>query len=145
MWRNKNTQNQIAYIKKILVPARWGMLKQWMLADGKTDGITVEEKFVKWCEQLRTDRYGTVPCMQLKVLNKTFESYMHVIPLIVGPGNKAAAVQDLRTQQGCKAICGIHLQGKLLRTALTIELSKDRLAWPTHSARKINRPECIRS
>lgn len=35
------------------------MLKQWLLADGKVDSITVEEKFVRWCEQLRTDKYVT--------------------------------------------------------------------------------------
>ena len=37
------------------------MLKQFMLADGKIDDIEVEEKYVRWTEQLRSDRYVTVP------------------------------------------------------------------------------------
>ena len=44
--------------------SRWSMLKQWMINDGKTDSISVEEKFVRWCEQLRTDKYVTAPHMQ---------------------------------------------------------------------------------
>lgn len=35
------------------------MLKQWLLSDGKADAITVEEKYTRWTEQLRTDRYVT--------------------------------------------------------------------------------------
>ena len=35
------------------------MLKQWLVNDGKTDSITVEEKYVRWTEELRTDNYKT--------------------------------------------------------------------------------------
>ena len=42
-------------------PARFTMLKQFMLADGKVDTIEVEERYVRWTEQLRSDRYVTVP------------------------------------------------------------------------------------
>ncbi len=41
------------------------MLKQWLLNDGAVDSITVEEKFVQWVEQLRTDRYVTVPLINI--------------------------------------------------------------------------------
>ena len=37
------------------------MLKQWMVNDGACDSITVEERYVKWTEDLRSDRYTTVP------------------------------------------------------------------------------------
>ena len=37
------------------------MLKQWMVNDGACDAITVEERYVKWTEDLRSDRYTTVP------------------------------------------------------------------------------------
>lgn len=37
------------------------MLKQFMLADGKIDDIEVEERYIRWTEQLRSDRYVTVP------------------------------------------------------------------------------------
>ena len=40
------------------------MLKQWLVNDGRTDSISVEEKFVRWVEQLRTDKYVAVSCMQ---------------------------------------------------------------------------------
>ena len=35
------------------------MLKTWMVNDGRTDSILVEEKFHKWVEQLRSDKYVT--------------------------------------------------------------------------------------
>eukprot|EP00434_Breviolum_minutum_P010436 symbB.v1.2.009202.t2/scaffold580.1/size320225/4 len=38
---------------------RWGMLKQWILNDGKTDSITIEEKYIRWTEELRSDKYTT--------------------------------------------------------------------------------------
>lgn len=47
---------------------RWSMLKQWMLSDGSLDAINVEEKYVKWCEQLRTDKYTTAAHMHHVVL-----------------------------------------------------------------------------
>lgn len=37
------------------------MLKQWLANDGKCDAIDVEEKYDRWHEQLRSDRYVTVP------------------------------------------------------------------------------------
>lgn len=49
--------------KESLSCPRWSMLKQWMVSDGKIDAITVEEKYVKWSEQLRTDKYTTVSHM----------------------------------------------------------------------------------
>lgn len=36
------------------------MLKQWLIGDGKLDSIHVEEKYVRWTEEIRTDRYVTV-------------------------------------------------------------------------------------
>lgn len=39
---------------------RWTMLKQWLIGDGKLDSIHVEEKYVRWTEEIRTDRYVTV-------------------------------------------------------------------------------------
>ncbi|CAK8991390.1 unnamed protein product [Durusdinium trenchii] len=44
---------------------RWSMLKQWLLSDGKVDDITVEERYTRWTEQLRSDRYVTVTKLQL--------------------------------------------------------------------------------
>ena len=38
---------------------RWTMLKQWLLNDGKTEAIDVEEKYVRWSEELRSDKYKT--------------------------------------------------------------------------------------
>jgi len=35
------------------------MLKQWLLNDGKTEAIDVEEKYVRWSEELRSDKYKT--------------------------------------------------------------------------------------
>ena len=49
-------------------PSRWTMLKQWLVNDGKTDSITVEEKYVKWTEELRSDKYATVPLLESHVL-----------------------------------------------------------------------------
>ena len=57
----------ILYISHMIPSTRWSMLKQWMLSDGKLDSITVEEKFIRWCEQLRTDNYVTVPHKQVKI------------------------------------------------------------------------------
>ena len=42
---------------------RWTMLKQWLTNDGKTDSINVEEKYTRWTEELRSDKYSTVPCL----------------------------------------------------------------------------------
>ena len=60
----KGEQFQLVYwyfpMSQMIPSTRWSMLKQWMLSDGKLDSITVEEKFVRWCEQLRTDNYVTV-------------------------------------------------------------------------------------
>lgn len=50
------------------------MLKQWLLNDGKTDSITVEEKYSKWVEQLRSDRYVTVPGHAIR-----YASELHVL------------------------------------------------------------------
>lgn len=36
------------------------MLKQWMVGEGHVDSISVEERFVKWSEEIRSDRYCTV-------------------------------------------------------------------------------------
>ena len=44
---------------------RWSMLKQWLSNDGNTDSISIEEKYSRWVEQLRTDRYVTVHGLQL--------------------------------------------------------------------------------
>ena len=44
------------------------MLKQWLVNDGKTDSITVEEKYVKWTEELRSDNYATVPLLESQVI-----------------------------------------------------------------------------
>ncbi|CAK9029492.1 unnamed protein product [Durusdinium trenchii] len=64
---------------------RWSMLKQWLLNDGKTDSITVEEKFTKFVEQLRTDRYVTVTKLQLqKMYGKSKESKAFIAELIKG-------------------------------------------------------------
>lgn len=38
------------------------MLKQWMIGGGKVDSVHVEERFHKWVEEMRSDRYITVPC-----------------------------------------------------------------------------------
>ena len=35
------------------------MLKQWLVNDGKTDSIEIEECYTKWIEQLRSDKYVT--------------------------------------------------------------------------------------
>ena len=37
------------------------MLKEWLVNDGKTDSILVEEKYTRWTEELRSDKYETVP------------------------------------------------------------------------------------
>ena len=37
------------------------MLKEWLIGNGKLDSITVEEKFVQFVEQFRSDKYVTVP------------------------------------------------------------------------------------
>ena len=34
-------------------------MKQWLLNDGKTEAIDVEEKYVRWSEELRSDKYKT--------------------------------------------------------------------------------------
>ncbi len=61
-------------------PSRWTMLKQWLVNDGKTDSITVEEKFLQWVEQLRTDRYVTAPW---PFFNMTQPSPVHVGQVLV--------------------------------------------------------------
>lgn len=38
---------------------RWSMLKEWLVNDGNVDSISIEEKYTRWVEQLRTDRYVT--------------------------------------------------------------------------------------
>ena len=48
------------------------MLKTWMINDGNCDSIHVEERYVQWVEQLRTDRYVTVLGLQLMFLNVPF-------------------------------------------------------------------------
>ena len=47
------------------------MLKQWLLSDGKVDDITVEERYTRWTEQLRSDRYVTVPDLALPSIHVT--------------------------------------------------------------------------
>lgn len=39
---------------------RFSMLKQWMMNQSVAD-IDVEEKWISWVAELRTDRYVTVP------------------------------------------------------------------------------------
>ncbi|CAK8999586.1 unnamed protein product, partial [Durusdinium trenchii] len=65
--------------------AKWSMLKQWLLNDGKTDSITVEEKYSKWVEQLRSDRYVTVTKLQLyKIYGKSKEAKAFIDELCRG-------------------------------------------------------------
>lgn len=48
---------------------RWTMLKQWLLSDGKTDSIDIEEKYVRWTEELRSDRYTTATRLKCQIIN----------------------------------------------------------------------------
>ena len=89
------------------------MLKEWLLSDGKLDSITIEEKFTKWVEQLRTDKYVTATQMQYKLIFPCPTTMPRsIVFLCVGgksfqaqgvkccPGDKVAALQDLWEEQG---------------------------------------------
>lgn len=63
-WQPNQKHRSIAFLTKSITSdrlARWSMLKQWMISDGKADSITVEEKYVRWTEELRSDKYQTAP------------------------------------------------------------------------------------
>lgn len=86
-------------------PTRWSMLKQWLLSDGKIDSITVEERFTKWCEQLRTDKYVTVFWMHYPLRN-AFNIMSQTIP-----GDKVATLQNLRALERGQGFRGVSYQG----------------------------------
>ena len=50
--------------KHVTLFDRWSMLKTWIVNDGNCDSIQIEEKYSKWVEQLRTDRYVTALGLQ---------------------------------------------------------------------------------
>ena len=55
----------ISISQNMLDSYRWSMLKEWLMNDGTVDSISVEEKYQRWVEQLRTDRYVTVHGLHL--------------------------------------------------------------------------------
>ena len=55
---------------------RWTMLKQWLLNDGKTDCIDVEEKYVRWTEELRSDRYTTATRLKCQIINSIHKKHI---------------------------------------------------------------------
>lgn len=84
------------------------MLKQFMLADGKIDDIEVEEKYVRWTEQLRSDRYVTVPKHMMDTHTHTCKPMCpwHVMASPADTGYKTTAVQDLWEIEGGQAVRG---------------------------------------
>lgn len=91
--------------KPLASRGRWSMLKTWMINDGNCDSIHVEERYVQWVEQLRTDRYVTVLGLQLMFLNVPFSPPKWFINLswplatYTIPGHQNAALQDIRQKQ----------------------------------------------
>lgn len=56
---------------------RFGMLKQFVL-NPNVDSIYVEEKFSQWVQDLRSDRYTTVPSLTIQLLVACWFKTNHV-------------------------------------------------------------------
>ncbi|CAJ1368385.1 unnamed protein product, partial [Effrenium voratum] len=71
-------------IEKVGTMDRFAMLKSWLLNDGLSD-IVIEEKFQRWAEDRRQDKWATVSILQLeRIYGTTPEAEEFIAELVKG-------------------------------------------------------------
>lgn len=110
------------------------MLKQFLVADGKVANITVEERYEKWVEQLRTDRYVTAP----RLANRKHKFCLAKV-------TKLQLYKIYGKSSSAKSFINELVKGTSPIFSVARHVTKDRRECHTHKHRTTTMLECIRS